>query len=94
VSDWDEWDEWRPPFAPHVLGRYTRRVWDAEEGKHEPQTVTATCETCREVYGPTTCDSGRVRSKVDTFALGHLHRDAMDPRPILKLGEGDEGSER
>lgn len=82
------WEPWSPPWAPHVKGRYTRRVWDAVEKKHDPQRVEARCEFvgCGGVYGPTSCDSGRVRDHIDTFATNHLHRDAMDPRPILKVG--------
>ena len=78
-----------PAFAPHVLGTYTPREYDPIAAKHEPQTVRATCTKCGEVYGPAECASGRVRQHVDAWAVaGHLHRDPMIPRPVLKLPEG------
>lgn len=74
-----------PAFAPHVKGRYSPRVYDPELGEHEPQKVWAHCDACGEDYGPIECKSGRVRQHVDTWAAtGHLHRDRLDPRPVVK----------
>lgn len=81
----ETWEKYSPAFAPHVTGEYSKRVWEPGAARPEPQTVKATCETCGAVYGPTTCDSGRVRHKIDTFGLVHLHRDALTPRPVVKL---------
>jgi len=80
--------DYSPAFAPHVKGRYTARVWDPGTARHEPQTWSATCAKCKDTYGPTQCDSGRVRQKIDTWALNHLHRDPMTPRPVVKLPGG------
>jgi hypothetical protein len=76
------WEPFTPAFAPHVSGRYTRRAWDPVLHVFEPQRVEATCTRCAAVYGPTTCDSGRVREKITLFASAHLHR---DPLPVPKL---------
>ncbi len=81
----ERWESYSPPQAPHVKGAYTARVWEPGEARPEPQMVKATCERCGAVYGPTECTSGRVRHKIDTFALVHLHRDVMVARLVVKL---------
>jgi hypothetical protein len=74
--------EYRPSFAPHVVGRYGARVWDAGLGRFEEQRIDMTCETCAATMRRT-CDSGRVREHVQRFGLQHLHRD-----PLRNPGSG------
>lgn len=82
----ETWLEYRPAWAAHVVGRYSKRIYDSEAGSYEPQSVSAVCEVCREHFGPIECRSGQPLSHVDKFAVGeHLHRDRMAPRPIAKL---------
>lgn len=64
-------EHWSPPFALHVRGEYTRRVWDGE--RFEEQTVKATCSLCKQTM-ETRCDSGRVREKIAKWAVLHLHK--------------------
>lgn len=81
----DGWVAYSPRFAPHVKGSYSPRTVDEETGLREPQSVRATCEVCGAEYGPIECASGRVRQRVDTWAaVDHLHRDRLDPRPVVK----------
>ncbi len=76
-----------PPFAPHVVGRYTRREYDEVRGVYEPQTVTAECRECGGRYGPAECASGQPRGHIDRWAVEHLHRDVMTPRALVKVGK-------
>jgi len=77
--------EYRPDMAPHVVGRYEPRVFDAEEGRWEEQVIELSCEhpACKAVAFPLRrkCDSGRVREHVARFALGHIHRDPFAGNP-------------
>ena len=82
-----QWIAYSPAWAPHVKGAYTARVWEPGAPAPEPQDVKITCTICGDVYGPTTCTSGRVRHKIDTYAVVHTHRDAMTPRPVIRLGK-------
>lgn len=65
-----------PSFAPLVKGEHDPRQNDPETGKVVPMRFTASCTSCGErVEG--VCDSGRVREKIDKWAILHLHRDPM-----------------
>jgi hypothetical protein len=72
----DAWETWDPPWAPHVRGRYTARVWDPASGMFEDQRVVADCAACG-AHWEGHCASGNVRAHVDTFARVHTHRDAL-----------------
>ncbi len=78
--------EHRSIAHPHVTGRYTRRRWDAELGQYDEQHVEATCTRCGAKYGPTTCPSGRVRQRIETFAA--VHAECVPRNP----GSGDAAS--
>lgn len=75
-----QWEEWRPPFANHVLGRYTVRTNDPETGMPNEQTYEIVCEHhgCALRWGPSKCSSGAVRQHIANFAINHLHRDPLD----------------
>ncbi len=75
MSD-EAWDQWSPLSAPHVIGRYTRRVWDAELRQHEPQKIEMTCQICKAEHRAE-CPSGRVRDHIARFGSLHLHRDPL-----------------
>ena len=77
----DTWSEWRPPYAPHVLGRWTQRVFD-DDGLPEEQKVVVRCEFpgCGGVF-ERACTSGLVQQHVQRFAIVHLHRDVLYVRP-------------
>jgi len=71
----DQWEEWRPPFAEHVLGRFTTREEDPDNpGFPLPQRVEMTCETCGAIWR-TWCSTGSVRVHITRFGAVHLHRD-------------------
>lgn len=72
-----QWVEFRPRWASHVLGEYTERTVDTETMIPEPQKWKATCEICKETWGPATCDSGMVRSHISKFAIAHAHRNPL-----------------
>ena len=75
----ETWDAWSPPFAPHVDGRWTRRVL-AEDGTTEPQKVEMVCTHCGDKW-QATCSTGLVHGHVQKFALLHLHRDVLGVIP-------------
>jgi hypothetical protein len=71
-----EWEEWRPPFAKHVLGRYTPREHDPETGIVD-QMYSIQCETCHQSFGPVKCTTGAVREHITRFAIQHTHRNPL-----------------
>lgn len=72
----ETWIEWRPDFAPHVLGRYTRREYDETTRTFEAQKVKIDCESCGDHF-ETMCESGNVRAHVSRFAQQHTHVDPL-----------------
>lgn len=72
-------ETWSPPWAPHVVGRFEPRVYDAEEHRYEPQRVEIECVSCGARHR-TECASGNVRQRVQVFARVHLHRDPLAPK--------------
>jgi hypothetical protein len=77
LKDPPQWEEWRPPYASHVVGRWTKL--EAEpDGAHLPQTYTMTCELCNQSWGPTKCTSGLIKNHIATFAIQHLHRSPLE----------------
>lgn len=82
----ETWTEVRPPAAPHVLGRFTRRTFD-ESGLPEEQTVEARCEHpgCGATFRRM-CSSGLVQEHIARFAVVHLHRDVFYQRPRKEPG--------
>ena len=67
---------YKPAFAPFVTGEHDPRRSDPETGLVVPMRFTASCSKCGEkVEG--VCDSGRVREKIDKWAILHLHRDVL-----------------
>jgi hypothetical protein len=79
MSEGEEWQEWRPPYASHVVGKFTRPRVDPETGQREIQTYTLQCETCNTLYGPLKCHTGLIRNHISTFAIQHLHRSPLEP---------------
>lgn len=75
----EEWIEWRPDFAPHVLGRYTRRVADPRTGMAEEQKIEMFCEKCKGQW-KTKCASGAVKRHISNFGAAHVHRDPFAPQ--------------
>ncbi len=69
-------EEYRPPMAPHVVGRYSKRTTDPD-GVPDEQLWEAACERCGTTYGPAPCASGMVRQHISAFASSHVHRDAL-----------------
>lgn len=67
-------EEYRPPWCPHVVGRYSPRVIEPETGLPGEQRFVITCENCNAVYGPAPCTSGMVRQHVSNFAQSHAHK--------------------
>lgn len=81
--------EYRPPWAPHVVGRYPERLWDKEASAWVEQKIIMTCEHpgCGGSF-QTTCSSGMTREHVNNFAKSHVHRDVFkDPFPGKAPGE-------
>ncbi len=70
--------EWSPPNATHVKGVYDRRVWDPATNAHEPQIVDMECTACGAKHR-VTCEQGRPREHIATFARVHFHADALAP---------------
>lgn len=77
----ETWSEWRPQHAPHVVGRWTQRVFD-DDGMPEEQRVEIRCEHpgCGAEF-KRACISGLVQQHVQRFAIAHLHRDVFYVRP-------------
>lgn len=71
-------EKWSPPWATHVEGRYEPESFD--DGKRESQRVEITCAKCKGTF-KTTCESGRVRQHIATFAQIHLHRSPLAAVP-------------
>lgn len=67
-----------PPFAPLVGAVHDVRKHDPATGKVEPMRFHVACSSCGDTYVGV-CDSGRVREKINKWALMHLHRDAFTP---------------
>lgn len=82
-----KWVDWSPEWAPFVLGRYTERVFDEETKMHEAQQVEARCtfSGCETAWR-TSCQSGRVRDHIATFAKVHLHRDPLSAPTVVRPG--------
>ena len=76
MSPMTDWESWIPPSAPHVLGEYTKRVWDEHEKKHETQLVRMRCSKCGDAH-QVRCDSGRVRAHISRYAALHQHGDVF-----------------
>ena len=72
--------EYSPSFAKHVQGEHDARTNDAETGKVNPMRWATLCTVCKE-QGRGLCDSGRVREKIDKWAILHLHRDPLAGAP-------------
>lgn len=73
------WDGWIPPYAPHVRGRWTRRIIN-DDGFPEPQNVEMICTECNATW-KTICTSGLVHGHIQRFALVHLHKDVFGVVP-------------
>ena len=73
MSREEKWQEWSPPWAPHVLGRYTAREQPLEGEPQQPQRVEAVCKKCGGEPWRGVCTTGNVRGKISTFALEHRH---------------------
>lgn len=71
--------EWSPEAMPHVKSRYEQRTFDPETGEAETQRFWCECLFCGAAWQGD-CTSGRVRSRVKSFALAHTHRDPMTNR--------------
>lgn len=71
--------QYSPLYAPHVKGRYSRRV--LEDGVPQPQLVEATCEVCGAQYR-NICRQGMPRQHISRFAGQHLHRHPMQPAKV------------
>lgn len=58
------------------MAEHEPRKSDPETGQVVPMRFQARCSLCGEtVQG--VCDSGRVREKIDKWAVMHLHRDVL-----------------
>ena len=79
------WVEWSPGFAPHVMGRYTRRTFDPETRMPEPQKIEVTCGICHATWRGE-CLTGQVRTHIARFGTVHLHRDPLDNSKDPALG--------
>lgn len=77
----EKWIDWAPHWAPTVKGRYTQRVWDAEDRVFEPQKVEGRCTACGDTF-QRPCDSGRVREHISRFAAMHVHGEAPGERKV------------
>lgn len=67
---------YRPSWADHVSGKYPPLVMDPDTRLPEPQKIEMHCSKCCDTtYAK--CTTGAVRSKIDVFAMMHLHRDPM-----------------
>ena len=75
----ETFNEWRPDHAPHVLGRWSLRVFD-DDGMPEEQKVVITCDLCGGRF-ERGCSSGLVQAHISRFAVVHLHRDALFVKP-------------
>ena len=91
-SDKPKLIEWSPPWAPHVLGRYTPRERDEVTGLCEAQQVFMVCRfrnpdgtLCGQTW-QTTCASGNVRSHINNFAKAHAHKDFTAPPRVVRPG--------
>lgn len=82
-----EWEAWSPDWAPHVVGRYTKRTFDAETQLPEPQKVEIRCTFpgCNAEW-KLDCSSGLVRDHVNNFAKSHTHRDPLAAPRIVRPG--------
>jgi hypothetical protein len=65
-----------PPFAPLVGAVHDVRRNDPVTGQVEPMKFRVTCQGCSETYDGV-CDTGRVRERVNKWAILHLHRDTF-----------------
>ena len=70
--------EYSPRWAPHVKGRYSRRVLDPDTKMPEPQRVEVTCGVCGQQYR-NLCRQGMPRQHISRFAQQHLHRAPLQP---------------
>lgn len=86
-----QWIEWSPPWAPHVKGKYTKRV-RGDDGFCEPQRVQMACihrgesgKVCGATW-QTVCSTGNVRRHINTFAKVHAHKEFPSPERIVRPG--------
>lgn len=80
-----EWEAWSPEAQPHVKGRYTTRVWDAEAKMHEEQRVEMECTICGATW-KLGCSSGLVRAHIANFGKAHHHKDPLGAPTIRRPG--------
>lgn len=65
---------WNPHFAPAVTGMHEPRAFDPTTRTFDPQRFRVVCVSCGDTFEGV-CDSGRIRQKIDKWAVMHLHRD-------------------
>lgn len=75
-----------PQWAPHIIGRYNKRVIDPETGESDPQIVRIVCGKCNAAY-QVKCTTGAVRAWVNRFATVHYHGDPLDPGHVRGMAQ-------